>query len=744
MKTETANPNSSNSPYLGLIPFTEKDADYFFGRKSTIEVVATNLRATSLTVFYGASGVGKSSLLNAGVVPYLQKIATASILPGEPPEFLLVVIREWANNPMESIRLRIIEAVKGAVGKNKILHHLTLTDVETSALSFPQSTDLCLLLKTWTDLTKTDFLIILDQFEDFFLHPEFASGDGSFGEELPKALNNLDLPVNFMISMRDDAFAKLDFFKGKLPNMTKNTLRLLHLDRDATEEAIRKPLDKYNEQNGTAFKIEDDLVERLLDDLQVDKVKLDMQGQAVVNPAEAETVGPPGESKSYKVETPYLQLVMMRLWKDENTQRDQLLALDTLINEKKLGGVQKIVETHLDDVMDQFDEADKMLASEFIHFTVTHSGTKIPSDVSDLADWAELPENRRPDIERILKKLSTGETRIFKEVPNRRDPKSPFYEVAHDALGPAILSWRKRTNEARLQESARLDEEKKRQKEIEELEAKRQAELQKEIQHKEEQAARLKEEQEKRIQQEHLLAVERRNRKLGRRIWALLAVLTIVGLVLGAYWLETVRKKNSELLCVKKYYEEENESYRSMLEIVWVLKQGIPSQVRVVMNSLNQKAKDGKLAPKYKELFKRSLNEVKISNEDDLKLRDEVLTSIETVPYKPNESECDTIAVIIIHTQNSDPGSQALKTWLEKEDEYLVPRIEVVGPKPEISQVQLRYFHDSDAAAAEKISKLLKGKGIDAEPNPLTHLGNMVRQKEFELWFTNEPIPEIK
>ena len=175
-------------PYVGLMPFSESDAAYFFGREDDIKIVATNLRAAPLTIFYGSSGVGKSSLLNAGVVPYLQKMTTTSTLKGDPPEFILVGLRDWANNPLESLRLRVAEAVEKAVRENKI-PNLTMLQVKELASENAPNTNLTEVLRSWTDLLETDLLIILDQFEDFFLHPEFSSGPGSFGEEFPKTLS---------------------------------------------------------------------------------------------------------------------------------------------------------------------------------------------------------------------------------------------------------------------------------------------------------------------------------------------------------------------------------------------------------------------------------------------------------------------------------------------------------------------------------------------------------------------------
>ena len=56
------------SPYRGLRPYTEADAAFFFGREAEEEIIAANLLAARLTLLYGPSGVGKSSVLLAGVV----------------------------------------------------------------------------------------------------------------------------------------------------------------------------------------------------------------------------------------------------------------------------------------------------------------------------------------------------------------------------------------------------------------------------------------------------------------------------------------------------------------------------------------------------------------------------------------------------------------------------------------------------------------------------------------------------
>ncbi len=81
------------SPYKGLTPFgdSELDALLFFGRERDGEIVAANVIAARLTVLYGPSGVGKSSLLRAGVARALRE------LPEEP---LVVVFSSWGEDPL--------------------------------------------------------------------------------------------------------------------------------------------------------------------------------------------------------------------------------------------------------------------------------------------------------------------------------------------------------------------------------------------------------------------------------------------------------------------------------------------------------------------------------------------------------------------------------------------------------------------------------------------------------------------
>ncbi|MEU6505827.1 hypothetical protein [Streptomyces sp. NPDC046942] len=73
-------------PYRGLAPYRQEDARWFFGRERSTSTLVDQLRATErtggLVMLVGASGAGKSSLLNAGLVPAVRDGALAADRPG--------------------------------------------------------------------------------------------------------------------------------------------------------------------------------------------------------------------------------------------------------------------------------------------------------------------------------------------------------------------------------------------------------------------------------------------------------------------------------------------------------------------------------------------------------------------------------------------------------------------------------------------------------------------------------------
>src|SRR5580704_392556 len=63
---------SPESPWLGLRPFTESTCEYYFGRNAEVRDLFQRVVHKPLTVLFGRSGLGKTSLLQAALVPRLR------------------------------------------------------------------------------------------------------------------------------------------------------------------------------------------------------------------------------------------------------------------------------------------------------------------------------------------------------------------------------------------------------------------------------------------------------------------------------------------------------------------------------------------------------------------------------------------------------------------------------------------------------------------------------------------------
>ncbi len=232
-------------PYVGLVPYGEEDWEYFFGRETETDLIVANLTAARLTLLYGASGVGKSSVLRAGVAHRLRDQARRNRERSVPPEFALAIFSGWRDDPLAGLARELCDAVGVALGR----------DMGPP----PDRGSLAEACPRWAEEVGGDLFVVLDQFEEYFLYHGREDGEGSFAVEFPRLVNREGLRVNFLVAIRDDAVARLDRFKGRIPRLFDNYLRLHHLDLEAAARAIRDPLARYNERHAReAVVIEDD------------------------------------------------------------------------------------------------------------------------------------------------------------------------------------------------------------------------------------------------------------------------------------------------------------------------------------------------------------------------------------------------------------------------------------------------------------------------------------------------------
>src|SRR5436189_2699446 len=150
-------PRGAPSPYKGLTHFTEEDFGLFFGRARERDVIVANLKARRLTVLYGESGVGKSSLLRAGVVRTLRDDAERDFEDEDVgrPEYVPAIVASWSGEPLQTLLDGLVSAAAPFVRQ---------------PLEPPRSSRLDATIDALAAQTDARMLVILDQLEEYFLY----------------------------------------------------------------------------------------------------------------------------------------------------------------------------------------------------------------------------------------------------------------------------------------------------------------------------------------------------------------------------------------------------------------------------------------------------------------------------------------------------------------------------------------------------------------------------------------------
>jgi tetratricopeptide (TPR) repeat protein len=447
-------------PYKGLMPYSDskEDARFFFGREQKKQIIIANLIASRLTLLYGPSGVGKSSVVRAGAAFQLQQQARETRNQGKVPKSIVVVFDAWRDqDPLASLVKSIQDAIALTLPKGFATIPLSAKNLleGIASLTIPDPGN--------KQKPTVDLLVILDQFEEYFLYHGNEDGEGTFAVEFPRLVNHPRLGISFLISMRDDSTTKLDRFKGRIPNLFANRLSVEHLNTNAAREAIVRPLKEYNSlvvnngeevidpeqvdrilaQSGGQVGIEPQLVREILSEVRTGQVSLGQVGGGSVK-------GQIDGSEDIPVETPFLQLVLTRLWEEEVPKGSKVLRLATL---QRLGGAENIVKSHLDKVMNKLTRSEQDTAALIFYQLVTPSGSKIAHSVRDLSFFSKLPPQQISDA---LAKLVDTNDRILRSVVvpgvDKDQPPEPRYEIFHDVLGSAVLDWRSRHEHKQDQE----------------------------------------------------------------------------------------------------------------------------------------------------------------------------------------------------------------------------------------------------------------------------------------------------
>ncbi len=389
-------------PYVGPRPFERKDQALFFGRDHEAAALVSLVIAHPVVLLYAQSGAGKSSLLNAQVIPRLEQRGFEVLGParvsGELPSGIAGanVLNIYVFNALMSLDR---PADPATVEKMSLSQYLRAKPYPPGAKG-----------------VSPIRILIFDQFEELFT--SFAGrwmDRASFFDDLGAALEE-DPRVRAIFAIREEFIGSLDAYASRLPERLRTRFRLERLGADAAFQAATMPLTSTDRTftPGAARK----LIENLL--------KVPIKSATGIVDVSGEFVEPL-----------HLQLVCTKLW-------ESLPPEVKLIDEKYIG---------------ELGDVDEALAA-YYEWCIAEIVRATGIDEGALRAWFEktltTPDGARGIVPRGAE--STGGLRndIVERVQNlyliRVEMRGvhPWYELTHDRFVAPIRrsneKWRQSTS----------------------------------------------------------------------------------------------------------------------------------------------------------------------------------------------------------------------------------------------------------------------------------------------------------
>lgn len=217
-----------SEPYKFLNYFVEEDSPIFHGRDYEIKLLKVLVLSHQVTVLYGESGTGKTSLIRAGLLPHLQD---------EAGTYIYFRPKSDSNKEfIEAVSKKFSFSCQGFDTFQKELDEL-----------IPDGKFL---------------LLIIDQFEELFIR-HGTENRKTFLKELVHLLLSYPSKVKLLLSLRSEYIHNLDYIQELgIRDPLRYRIRLQNLGFAAANIAISEPARNFN------IHLEPPLLEKLVGDLE--------------------------------------------------------------------------------------------------------------------------------------------------------------------------------------------------------------------------------------------------------------------------------------------------------------------------------------------------------------------------------------------------------------------------------------------------------------------------------------------
>lgn len=235
--------------WIGLESYGEENASLFFGRETEVQELANSIFHNNQTIIYGPSGIGKSSIIKAGVMSLARK-----------NDFLPVYIRLSFNEDADPCYARqIITAVKEEANKNNVDIEPTIDYVDSQNISLWEFFH-CNRFVNIYDLPVIP-LMIIDQFEEIFTLSKDKAETDRFFKNISELCDNItpdyiktylsennkyvkypdNTDTRLVITLREDFLPRLEEQACNIPALKRNRFSLQAINGQQAMEIIMKP-----------------------------------------------------------------------------------------------------------------------------------------------------------------------------------------------------------------------------------------------------------------------------------------------------------------------------------------------------------------------------------------------------------------------------------------------------------------------------------------------------------------------
>jgi WD40 repeat protein/serine/threonine protein kinase len=386
-----------DSPFAGLVPFQEADADRFFGRTREIAGLVARLRSQPLVTVAGPSGAGKSSLVRAGVIPALERSGegwTALVTrPGRRPLAALAEVLASLPQDTSAASARDPDAV-GLADPAALADRLR---AEPGSLGRA--------LRAWARARLRRPVLVIDQLEELYTLGASAAERAAFLACLDAVADDAASPLRVLLAVRADFLDRLTENGPFLDNVNRGLMFLSPLERDGLREALTRPVAAREHRFERP-----DMVERILDELTPTRGAL-----------------------------PLLQFTAAALW----DRRDRARRLLTEASLHALGGVAGALASHADAILAAMPGREARLARSVFLRLVTPERTRALATLGELRQCS----HDRAAMDRMLNQLIDG--RLLAVEGSTRDnaggdQDDAVVEIVHESLigaWPLLARW---------------------------------------------------------------------------------------------------------------------------------------------------------------------------------------------------------------------------------------------------------------------------------------------------------------